>query len=129
MKTKAILLFSTLMIIAVSAWSQTTFGVRAGLNISNQKLSGDGGSMSGDAKVGFTFGGFAHVAINDKFSIQPELNFSQLGAKLDGASETLNYLAIPVSAKYHLNKFSLFAGPQFSFCCLQKTNLKVKPLL
>ena len=94
---------------------QTRFGVKGGLNISTVV----GGDVD-DTKslVGFHVGGFAEIKVFDKFFIQPELLYSAQGTKVDGplggdADLKLNYLNIPVLAKYYIvDKFSVEAGPQ-----------------
>ncbi|UOK42494.1 MULTISPECIES: porin family protein [Flavobacterium] len=100
------------------------FGVKGGMNVST--LTGD----AEDAKslVGIHIGGFMEYKINDKFAIQPELLFSMQGAKteytdFDGFETVnveekykLNYLNIPIMAKYYANeKLSIEAGPQIGF--------------
>ncbi len=92
------------------------FGAKAGLNMSN--FGGDAEDTS--MKIGFQVGGFAEIKVSDKFAIQPELLYSALGAKEDFAgievSSNLNYLNIPVMAKYFVAEgFSLEAGPQLGF--------------
>lgn len=117
------------MVISCAAWSQVNFGVKGGLNISNTKLAG---FMKGVPNVGLNVGGFAQIAINDEITIQPELNFSQMGATLyellddSGEKLTLNYLALPVIAKYNWEKFSLFAGPQVSYLMSAKSKYEGK---
>jgi opacity protein-like surface antigen len=110
------------------------FGAKVGLNISN--FSGE----VTDAKslIGGQIGGFTEIAISDKFAIQPELIFSMQGAKTNyfesdvnysysEASKTkLNYLNIPVLAKYNVNeKFSILAGPQFGILISAKEDFDV----
>lgn len=110
------------------------FGAKVGLNISN--FSGE----VTDAKslIGGQIGGFTEIAISDKFAIMPELIFSMQGAKTNyfesdvnysysEASKTkLNYLNIPVLAKYNVNeKFSILAGPQFGILISAKEDFDV----
>ncbi|MFH7018165.1 porin family protein [Flavobacterium sp. FlaQc-47] len=94
----------------------TRFGVKGGLNLSNIV----GGDVE-DSKslVGFHVGGFAEIKIADKFAIQPEILYSAQGSTFDGGplfgdvDLKLNYLNIPVLAKYYIvPKFSVEAGPQ-----------------
>ena len=90
---------------------ETKFGAKAGLNMSN--LTGDANT---DSKVGFFVGGFAEIKLTDKFAVQPELLYSALGAKDDNDSYNLNYLLVPVMAKYFVTEqLSLEAGPQIGF--------------
>ena len=89
------------------------FGLKAGLNISNFT----GGDADRNSLIGFHIGGIAEVKLNDKFSIQPELLYSQQGSEAnDEVKVKVDYLAIPVMAKYYLSeKFSVEVGPQMSF--------------
>jgi hypothetical protein len=89
------------------------FGVKAGLNIAT--LTGD---VVDDikSKIGFNVGGFSEIKISEKFAVQPELLYSTQGAKFDGGSESLNYINIPVMAKFFVaESFSIEAGPQIGF--------------
>jgi opacity protein-like surface antigen len=110
------------------------FGAKLGLNVSN--FSGD--VTDSKSLIGAQIGGFAEIAISDKFAIQPELLFSMQGAKTNysetdvdysysEASKTkLNYLNIPVLAKYSLSeKFSILAGPQFGILMSAKEDFDV----
>ena len=95
---------------------ETRFGVKGGLNISTV-VGGDVENTK--SLVGFHVGGFAEIHVVERFFIQPELLFSTQGTKVDGPFGTdgdikLNYLNIPVLAKYYIvdKKFSVEAGPQ-----------------
>ena len=89
-------------------------GAKIGMNVSsvNEK-----GSNSLDSKTGWVLGATAEVSLTEKFSLQPELLFSQQGGRSEGNfTLDLNYITLPVMAKYYIAKgFSLEAGPQFSF--------------
>ncbi|WP_353158722.1 porin family protein [Myroides odoratus] len=105
------------------------FRVKSGLNISN--VSDDSDSKS---KAGFHIGGAVEIFVTDKFSIQPELQYSMQGTQskndliIDGMIASnikvnTNYLNIPVMAKYYVAEgFSIQAGPQLGF--LVKSELK-----
>lgn len=104
--------------VAVFAFSfanaqETKFGAKAALNIAT--LTGDVGDAS--SLVGFQIGGFAEIKISEKFALQPELMYSGQGASSDVDGDLkLNYINIPVMAKYYVAKsFSLEAGPQIGF--------------
>ena len=93
-----------------------SFGLKAGLNVSN--FTGD--VSDNKSKIGFQVGGFVDIKVSDKFYVQPELIYTSLGAKDDSFGTTisanLDYLAIPVMAKYYVSdEFSLEAGPQIGF--------------
>jgi hypothetical protein len=96
----------------------TKFGIKAGLNVST--LTGE---YEDDTKslIGFHVGGFAEIKVIERLAIQPELLFSTQGAKFDGFGgdkydSKLNYLNIPVVAKFYITKqFYVEAGPQVGF--------------
>lgn len=109
-----------LAVIAVMAFGfanaqQTRFGVKGGLNISTV-VGGDVENTK--TLVGFHVGGLAEIHVVEKFFIQPELLFSAQGTKVDSPfgdyDIKLNYLNIPVIAKYYIvdKKFNVEAGPQ-----------------
>jgi len=119
---KKILFAAVGLLAAISYAQDITYGAKAGVNISNFS-----GNDIEDTKpvFGALFGGFAEISISDKFSIQPELLFSMQGARSEYSESEpgysfseenrtkLNYLNIPVLAKYFINeKIALLAGPQ-----------------
>jgi opacity protein-like surface antigen len=131
---KKILLSAILLATVFVNAQEIKFGAKLGLNASN--FSGD--VTDSKSLIGPQIGGFAEIAISDKFAIQPELLFSMQGAKSEFSdsdfdysysekSKTkLNYLNIPVSAKYNLSeKFSVLAGPQFGILMSAKEDFDV----
>lgn len=95
----------------------TKFGVKGGLNMSNNSLDGAKSITS------FHFGGFVQIKVNDKFSVQPELLYSAQGAKNNLETLNLNYINIPVMAKYYVaDAFSIEAGPQLGLLISAKDN-------
>ena len=92
------------------------FGVKGGLNFA--RLIGDNTSKD-QTVTAFNFGAMAEIKISEKFALQPEILYSGQGYDTGIASEgniALNYLNIPVIAKYYLTKkLSLEAGPQIGF--------------
>ncbi|EPH13086.1 PorT family protein [Myroides odoratimimus] len=111
--------------IGFSANAQTPdvkIGAKAGLNVSNLTNS------DASSRTSMHVGAVVEIFVNEKFSIQPELLYSALGAKADALSfdeggfnfskETLklDYITIPVMAKYYIvNGLNVQAGPQFAF--------------
>lgn len=114
---------------------QTKFGLKGGMNIAN--FSGD--IEENSSKVSFHAGGFAEIKISDKFSIQPELLYSEQGTKMDGLSEVidfttytadisfrLSYINIPVMFKFYVDKSFYFElGPQLGILTGAKTITKI----
>jgi len=98
------------------------FGLKAGVNVATIR----GENLNVNPKLGAHFGIITELKLYDNFSIQPELLYSQIGARGSDSSDLfdssdnstlfLDYFTVPVMAKYYLlNGFNITAGPQFSF--------------
>lgn len=101
-----------------------SFGVKAGLNLSNLKESGGGMSITYSSLANVTVGGYALFHLKPSFGIQGELLYSGAGAKVSGSGKAvLSYLYIPVLAKYTFanSGFGIFAGPQLGFLLSAKS--------
>lgn len=95
------------------------FGIKAGGNLS----SFTGGDSK--SKIGFYAGAFVNVPISDAFSVQPEVIYSQQGAKakddyematyvVRNMKQNLGYINVPVMLQYNATpEFYLEAGPEF----------------
>lgn len=115
--------------------SPITFGVKAGINASTISRTNDtysDGYYDNDQKMkaGFNAGVFVHIPVAEKFSVQPELLFSQLGSKSETRYRTfdgkqtatveandkvnLNYIVLPLMVQYNiLPQLYVEAGPEF----------------
>jgi hypothetical protein len=105
----------------------TKFGLKAGVNLSNLYVDEDLESLDDEkTKVGFNAGMFLKVPIVRGFSLQPELLYSNKGAKLKydagifgGEGEfrfNLHYVELPVLAVINIAKsLNLHAGPYVSY--------------
>ncbi len=117
-----------MILIAAYSFSQEakriTWGIHAGVNLSN--ISDKENGMKADYKsmAGFIGGLDVELPISDYITIQPELNFSQLGAKqnidtLGNITAKLkeNYLSLPVLVKFTVPNTGLgiYVGPQYSY--------------
>ncbi|WP_428229982.1 porin family protein [Flavobacterium sp.] len=133
MKKSMLILCALFVGLTVMAQTQKVkLGVKAGLNISN--LTFDDSELNSSNKTGFTAGIMVEVPLAKKFSIQPELLYSQQGTKTSFSDQDvtnsnykstidLNYLNIPVMLKYFVVKgLSVQAGPQIGI--LLKANNK-----
>lgn len=93
------------------------YGVKAGLNLSS--ISKDGDFSDSRGKAGFYAGVFMNAPLAENFSIQPEVIYNNVGAKVDKNTNTnlnLDYISVPVMFQYNVvPEFYLEAGPQFSF--------------
>jgi long-subunit fatty acid transport protein len=121
---KIILAAIAVMTFSFANAQQTRFGVKGGLNVTTFA-----GGNYWDAKslVGAHVGGFAEIKIIERLAIQPELLFSMQGAKLEGYGDKfddkLNYINIPVLAKFYITKqFTAEAGPQIGFLVSAKSD-------
>lgn len=116
-------LLSICIVLGTMAFAQSSdgprFGVKAGSNLS---------SISGSdtkSKVGFYAGAFVNIPISDAFNVQPEIVYSQQGAKakddyematyvVRNMKQNLGYINVPVMLQYNATpEFYLEAGPEF----------------
>ncbi|HMR91558.1 MAG TPA: porin family protein [Chitinophagaceae bacterium] len=134
MKTKLGVFLLAAILVSQAAVAQFNFGVKAGANVT--KL--DGHTFKDKFEYGYHAGGFIQVGIGHKFSIQPEVLFSQYSTTVDSnyhhiyenvfnsdqSKVKLNYLSIPLLLNYKLlgNFLTLQAGPQFSILMDQDKN-------
>ncbi|WP_432410410.1 porin family protein [Rasiella sp. SM2506] len=119
MKKQVILIAVAIFSFGVLQAQDIRFGAKAGVNFA--KLTGDA-VEDADGRTGFHIGGLVEFLISEKFSVQPELIYSQQGLQSKdefGGVEVetkfkLDYINIPIMAKYYVTEgLSLEAGPQF----------------
>lgn len=129
-------MLAAIALTSVASLAQTTstetktpvsFGIKAGINIAQQSGVTSFSIDSKSSLIGLNAGAFATLHLSDHFGIQPELAWSTLGIKAKtigstgspshDAKQLLNYLTVPVLAKYAFtgSGFSLYAGPQIGF--------------
>jgi len=118
---KKLILICTILFLASGSFAQgLSGGIKAGLNLANQKFSGDGITLDTKAKPGLHVGGYVTWMFTEKLGLQPEVLFSMQGAKFDedfiDGQTNFNYLNVPVLVRYNINEMiSLHAGPQVGF--------------
>jgi hypothetical protein len=111
------------MLICVSAaqrafsQAQVAIGIKGGVNMAKVDASDVPGSLKN--KTGFHAGAFGLVKLAN-IGIQPEIIFSQQGAKLKtdvgNFDANIDYINIPVVVKFYLAAgLNLQVGPQFGF--------------
>ena len=128
---KLLSIFVFALVTVTAAQAQSGFGIRGGANLSN--LEGDLKNQSlYENKFGFHAGVTLNVPIlDDFFSIQPELLYSNKGFKNSDEEYTLpnqttplyrregkvnyNYIDLPVLAKIKAGPIYFEAGPQASY--------------
>ncbi len=142
---KHILTLSFLMLLTSSfAQLQIAVGLKGGLNMANINVNYENGNGPNSAnegkdykpKFGYHTGVFALFKIN-QFAVQPEILFSQQGAKMDFTNPNntdkrdwktgLTYINIPVLFKYYfvqtgVGDINIQAGPQFGLLQKAETN-------
>ena len=105
----------TLLFIAITTVTfsqETSYGVRAGLNISNLDFDPDP-TFRNDHRNGFAFGGFVDWGVSKTFSILTELQYSAEGAKHEDLKA--DYIQLPVLLRFSIgDKFKVGAGPMLS---------------
>lgn len=122
---KIIFLAAMLLAVGLTAHSQEIkYGVKAGLNIAD--FGGD--AENTNVRAGFNAGVLAEIKFGN-FAVQPEIVYSQQGAKLkynyfsgsslDGSVEYTSktaYINVPIVLKYYIIEgLSIQAGPQVGF--------------
>jgi hypothetical protein len=123
------MLFLVMVLSLATVEAQVQFGIKAGPSFSTFS-----GSDATGAKLLFGFHGgvFAKLPINDQFSVQPEVQYSTMGAKgtaQDGLGNNItvtqnnNYLSVPILFTFtHSSGLILQTGPHIDF--LMSSNAK-----
>jgi hypothetical protein len=141
---KKILLTTTLLISTTLLFSQTKYGVKAGVNFASVNIQREQSNLEGEtsSQTSFHIGGFAEMGITSKFYFQPGLTLSGKGYKIKGSksetvytlSETesinLMYLEVPLTflTKFSIgpSRFSLGAGPYLGYGISGKQKVTLK---
>ena len=77
MKRLSMVLASLFAVIALNA-QHPHWGIKGGINVANIEV--ENGSDPG-SRVGIHLGGLAHIHLSEHFALQPELMYSNQGAK------------------------------------------------
>ncbi|MFD2162658.1 porin family protein [Paradesertivirga mongoliensis] len=121
---KKLLLTAALLVSTTFLFSQTKFGVKAGVNFANQEFKSEGASFTPSSLTSFHLHGLIDHPLSPTLSLQPALGISGKGFRLDAggvdADMSFLYLDIPVNvvAKFPvpaLGKFFVGAGPYFAY--------------
>ena len=125
------LLFAGILISALSsvkAQGPGTFGVSAGINVANMSVKSEGVSVSLTSKVGFKGYVFYDLPLGSSFSLENELGYDQMGAKLSSQgtelSSSIDYITLSVLPKYNVQEtgLSFFIGPSLGFLMSAKSS-------
>ncbi len=109
----------------VSLQAQVELGLKGGANYVNNVVVTDLFDNGSDYRLGYHAGVFARISLSEKFSLSPELLFSDKGFKIledvtdpdsDYSNLKLSYLNVPVLLGYNVfDKLTLQAGPEFGY--------------
>lgn len=125
---KLVLTLTVIALAGASAFAQLSIGLKAGVNFANQKYSVEGYSISPEALTGFHVGAYLNIAASENISIQPELLYNSVGAKINDDVDgdynmNFNYISVPVLLKYSpVPIFNVQVGPQFGFLMSAKAD-------
>lgn len=105
------ILFAIIVLFALNSMrgQDAKYGFRLALNISN--LNADLPEDFEDGRVGVAAGFLAEFPIHNKWSLQPEIQYSAQGNQNDQLRT--DYLNVPVFLKYHFSDIiNVYFGPQ-----------------
>jgi opacity protein-like surface antigen len=101
------------------AFTQATFGIKAGPNLYLPSGAKNSGQSYDKYKVGYTIGATVDLRASEKLTVQPEFNYMWLHAEERLSETDIKYsnIAIPVLLKYRFKDigFGAYAGPQLTF--------------
>ena len=129
---KVLLSLGLLAGVSFAAQAQSiSYGIKAGASLTN--FTGDN---TGDLKNVFGFHGglVANFAVNDAFSIQPEVLYSMKGAKSEEnlgmgytskSTARLHYIDVPVLARVNAGGLFFELGPQVGFLVAAKSKNEI----
>jgi hypothetical protein len=133
LKLRMISLMALCFLTLTVAEAQPKFGVRVGVNISNQEFKQGNLTIEPKSKFGLDFGLVSEFPLGEVVSFAPELHWLQKGYKvedfeIDGNlfdfTSTLNYLELPLLVKFNFGetaKFFVMGGPSFGYLLSEKT--------
>lgn len=127
--------FSFFLIIAslYGSYGQSlNFGIKGGPNFSN--FQGSSANLKSESITSYHVGAFVDLGLSERVSIQPELLYSTVGAKVsvtgavDEFRNKLGYISVPLLAKIYLfpDRLSIDLGPQVSFLLNEKENVNLE---
>ena len=111
MKSKILTLFFFLLIIKSSFSQKFDLGIKSGSNFATQNIK----SISGTKSItGLHLGIFTYIKLPLVFGIQPELQYSMQGTKINSSTiRSIDYLNIPVLVRSSFGPINIHFGPQF----------------
>jgi len=138
MKTKMII--AALLISCSMSAQNIGFGLKGGINFSNESCGGSIGnyveSDKHEMKAGFHVGAVASYRLSPKFALEADLMYSMQGYRDkitvlgeailhdEGFNVTSHYLTLPVAVKFYpVDNFYVECGPQMGYLLSKKGKL------
>jgi len=115
---KIFLIVLSIIYLSFNSYSQTKFGIKAGLNLTNQKYSGFVVKVQTDPIITFTIGGLADLELSENLGISLGIQLQGVGGKITAPIESesrIDYINIPVKLQYNFTDLFIGAGPYFSY--------------
>ena len=111
MKYKILTLIFFLLIIQNSFSQKFDLGIKSGSNFATQNIK----SISGTKSItGLHVGVFTYIKLPLIFGIQPELQYSTQGTKINSSTiRSINYLNVPILVRSSFGPMNIHFGPQF----------------
>ncbi len=142
MKRNILLLFAFFSI-GLTAISQNSLGLKAGINLAHHTTTSTSNifphrTMQTKSLNGYQLGIFYKTKISKKLAFSTEANFSVIGSRdlymyLSTSPDTtlaykyinnkIGYIEVPLMIQYNLKRFYLSAGPSLSFKLFSKSAL------
>lgn len=108
-----------LLVSAGTANAQTSFGVKAGLNLANLSISDADDTFDPENRTGLVAGVFVTIPGGGIFAFQPEALVSMQGAKFTDGGDTgtakIDYFQVPLLARIGPSKAAIVVGPSFGY--------------
>ena len=111
MKSKIFTFIFFLLMIHNSFSQKFDLGIKSGSNFASQNIK----SISGTKSItGLHLGVFTYIKLPLVFGIQPELQYSTQGTKINSATiRSINYLNVPILIRSSFGPINIHFGPQF----------------
>ena len=111
MKSKVLTFIFFLLIIQNSFSQKFDLGIKSGSNFATQNIK----SISGTKSItGLHLGVFTYIKLPLIFGIQPELQYSMQGTKINSSTiRSIDYLNIPLLVRSSFGPINIHFGPQF----------------
>ena len=111
MKAKIFTFIFFLLIIQNSFSQKFDLGIKSGSNFATQNIK----SISGTKSItGLHVGVFTYIKLPLIFGIQPELQYSTQGTKINSTTmRSIDYLNVPILVRSSFGPMNIHFGPQF----------------